>query len=201
MRNLSLTGLIIFLLLLQSSVSIGQSSKKLLILNNYNIREESIRKNKKAFFLELSDSLLSRLAAWGSNLEYETVVLPGYTSLDSSGISMLPNLLQRNNCSRAVVVKEFDVYFAIYDVEVTKDGGSKSKEAFYNIYSNAVYDLTDSSQKIKTDRVTVSASHSSRKVLSGLLSAGPNIMSNKRDAMSILEQNAREYMRAYFDKK
>lgn len=186
-----------FLLLgiLSNTLVFSQITKRILLINNYNVQEEHMRKNKKAFFLALSDTLTDRLTAWTLNRGYETVVLKGYTAIDSTGSNLVYDLIRTNQCSLAIVINKFDVYFNIEETEVTRDeSGGKSKTAHYNIASLVTYSLFDTGNLIKKQDIIRTTPHSSRSVISGLLAAGPNIMNNKEDAVKILEINVRDYM-------
>ena len=200
MRIVFLKLLIIFFCLPQANYSFSQSNKRILILSNYNVNAESIRKNKKEFFTELNNTLLNSLFSWCTNKQFEPVLLSGYTSLDSGSINLLQSIIQHNNCTNAIVVNKFDVYFSIDNVDVTKNANGKSKEAHYNIYSMVNYSFFDTANLIKTDNVISYTSHSSRAVISGLFATGPNIMNNKDDARNIIEANVEQYMFSCFNK-
>lgn len=176
----------------------SQVAKRILIINNYNVGEEHMRKNKKAFFMELSDSLPGRLSVWTLNRGYEPVIVNGYTQIDSGGINLVYNLIRMHQCSLAIVVNKLDVYFNIRETEVTREGSSKSKTAYYNITSLVTYSLFDTASLIKQQEIISSTPHSSRPVFSGLFAAGPNIMNNKEDAVKILDANVRDYMLGRF---
>lgn len=198
MKKVLLNITVILVMLLSVPGVSAQNTSRILIINNYNIAEEHMRKNKKAFFTELADSLPGRVAAWALNRGYEPVILTGYTPIDSAGNNLVYGLIRMNECSLAIVINKFDVYFNIRDTEVTRDENGKSKTAYYDITSFVTYSLYDSGKLIKTDERFSSTPHSSRSVVSGLLATGPNIMNNKEDAVKILDANVRDYMMAAF---
>ena len=71
------------------------------------------------------------------------------------------------------------------------------REAFYDIQAEVTYSLAANEEAVAAETIVVSKFHSSRFELSGLLAAGPSMVSNNDDAMAILNQNVRQYLRLY----
>ena len=83
-------------------------------------------------------------------------------------------------------------------VNVTKTSSGKERKAFYDIVSTTGFYFYASSDEHRDTSITSSKFHSSRFVLSGLLAAGPNIVSNHKDAEDMVSENVMKYLNSFF---
>ena len=156
------------------------SIPRILILNAFNASEIKARKNKKELFAELADSLKHYLRnEIRGNTEFEIVVSEGLEN-DTAG-HILNGLLQKHNCTSAIIISKLNVYFEQNGVEVTKNSdGSKTREAFYDICSDVryLYYVNNATPEVK------------RSVASGMLAAGPDIVGKSKYAFIAIRLNA-----------
>jgi hypothetical protein len=170
--------------------------ERLVIINNYDLSSLKMRKNKKDLFFELLDTLQGMLQAGLDG--YDVQVIKGYTGLSDSAGTRIYDIMNQNGAAKAIVIKNYDVSFDQTEVQVSKDATGKSREAFYDICSTIDYWYYDSSA-LKSEQIIKSCrKHSSRNVSSGLLSVGPGIVSNRKDAIEITRDNANKFIFAYF---
>lgn len=84
-------------------------------------------------------------------------------------------------------------------MDVTVDAnGSKNRQAFYDIIVDVGYTLHNWSGRQFDTLTSARRFHSSRSVLSGLLAAGPNIVSNSEDAADGIYANVDMYLKSFF---
>ena len=183
----------------QPQQSLQPTPQKLLVLNTF---DPTVYKNnnKRELLTNLADTLLSQMAREVSSAAgIDAVPLPGLTPLftTADGGTIL-KLMEKHGASHAIVIKEMDIYFDQTDVEVTKTGTGKEREAFYDICSNIKYELYDRTQRLESSPIFLRRQHSSRQVISGLLAAGPSIAKNRDDFYSMAIENKDRFLRKYF---
>jgi hypothetical protein len=170
----------------------------ILVLNSLDIPALNYRKNKEELFISLVDSLMNEISRdiqFRGNITSD--VLPGLTHLGENEAS-INGLMKIHQASHAIVITGFDVHFEQTHVEVTGDKASgKDREAFYDIVSLIHYTLFDQGGIVKAMPIYQSRFHSSRSVISGLLAAGPNVVPNMTDAISIVQVNGFEYLNQF----
>ena len=172
--------------------------QKIILLNSYNVAAKKYRDNKEQLFLQLIDTMMY----WAGkrindNTGIGTEVIRGYTPANSD--SSISSLIGLHKASHAISVSYFDVSFEQTRVDVTKDnGGSKSREAYYDIVADISYSFYAHDSLIKQRDLHQSRFHSSRSVASGLLAAGPNIVVKKDDAYHIVMEIWQEYLNYFF---
>jgi Family of unknown function (DUF6340) len=167
---------------------------KLLLLNTFDVPTDHMRENKQKLFLSLLDTLLFEMSREVSRrTAIPSEVVCGITGTDDSGSLMLARMAEHQS-SHAIAITYFDIHFYQTEVVVTEEQDGKSKEAYYDILSEIHYSLYDEDGFFNNLQITESRHHSSRSVLSGLLAAGPNIVSNKEDALNIARENMVTYL-------
>lgn len=172
--------------------------QKIILLNSYNVAAKKYRDNKEQLFLQLIDTMMY----WAGkrindNTGIGTEVIRGYTPANSD--SSISSLIGLHKASHAISVSYFDVSFEQTRVDVTKDnGGSKSREAYYDIVADISYSFYAHDSLIRQRDLHQSRFHSSRSVASGLLAAGPNIVVKKDDAYQIVMEIWQEYLNYFF---
>ncbi len=174
--------------------------EKIILLSDYNIAAKKYRDNKEELFQQLIDTMM-RWAATRihDNSGIETEVIRGYTPVAGKTDSTIYVLITAHKATHAIALSYFDVYFEQTHVDVTKESnGNKSREAYYDIIADISYSFYDQRSLIKQRDLHQSRYHSSRSVVSGLLAAGPNIVSKKNDAYGMALWLWRDYLDYYF---
>ncbi|HEY6506060.1 MAG TPA: DUF6340 family protein [Chitinophagaceae bacterium] len=177
--------------------------QKFLLLNTNDVVAKKYRDNKEELFISLTDNLMDWLA---EKIKEKTgvpaQVLRGYSNPAGNTDGTVHTLMAQNQASHAVVIHSFDVHFDQTHVDVTKaNDGSKDRTAFYDIVSVVSYTLYSPGKPPKNIDVTRKRFHSSRSVTSGLLAAGPNVVSRKDDANNMTIDNGIRYLEYYFPGK
>ena len=178
--------------------AVDPQPQKIILLNNYDVAARKYRDNKEQLFLQLIDTMMYWAAKKiHDNAGIETEVIRGYTP--ANGDSSISALISFHKASHAITVNYFDVAFEQTHVDVTKDkDGSKSREAYYDIVSDISYSFYADDSLIKKRDLHESRYHSSRSVASGLLAAGPNVVVQRDDAYSIVQESWQEYLNYFF---
>lgn len=173
--------------------------KKMLILNTFDVSTKNYRNHKEELFTRLLDSVMigmSNELTYNSDIPSE--VLIGRTSFADTTIT-IQKLMKEYTASHAMIITDFNVNFVQTEVEITgEDKYGKDKVAHYDIESDIRYILYDKQGIVNEFPVTQSRFHSTRSVISGLLAAGPNVVENQDDALSIVRQNGSEYLNYFF---
>ncbi len=163
---------------------------RILIINAFDASEIKARKNKQELFAELADSLKQYLQSEiGRYTDFETVVTGELVNDTASHI--LNALLQKHNCTSAIVISNLNVYFEQTDVEVTKNSdGSKTREASYDICSDVryLYYVNAATPEV-LDRKNCKF-FTKRSVASGMLAAGPDIVGKSKYTFIAIRLNA-----------
>jgi len=161
--------------------------KVILLLNTYNIDTIRYRKNKKALFRQFINNLLEGLA---TELQSNPTLRPKFftfkTNNECNNDSCIRSLMTQRT-SYAISLTYFDVYFSQNHVEVEKSTtGSKSKEAYYDLTADMRFSIYKKDSTVEEIAIKENKKHSSRPVVSGLLSTGPNIVSRREDAWNFV---------------
>lgn len=181
--------------------TISPAPQKILLINSCDICAKKFRENKEQLFVSITDDLLDSAAKRiAQKTGISTQPLYGFTNITGNTDSLLTALLLEKNATHAIVISAFDVYFSQTHVEVTKDPNSKSKsrQAFYDIVSDIHFRFYNRDSLIKTMELLTARYHSSRSVASGLLSVGPNVVVQEKDARSISLDNLQQYLNYFF---
>lgn len=214
MKSIFLSGILAFILCsCSSSVHMmhtaiptkpvyNVSPEKLIALHTVNVPAQNYRSNKEELFLSILDSCVMTLSREASmRINIDAIPIVGITKLSlegESGDNELKELITSKGATDAIVITDFDVYFSQVRVDVTRnDDGSKSREAYYDIISTMDYAWYTTEGLFKREKIEISRTHSSRSVLSGLLAAGPNIVSNSEDAIILIRENLNDYLNKY----
>ena len=180
--------------------AVEPAPQKIILLSVYNIAAKKYRDNKEELFQQLIDTMM-RWAATKihDNAGIETEVIKGYTAVTGNEDSTIYTLIAAHKATHAISLTSFDVFFEQTHVDVTKESnGNKSREAYYDIVSDISYSLYDKASLIKRRDLHQQRYHSSRNVVSGLLAAGPNVVSKREDAYRMTMQIWQEYLNYFF---
>jgi hypothetical protein len=177
---------------------VDPSPRRVLVLSTVDLEERGYRSSKEELFAELIDSVkveISHLLKDHDQIPCE--VLFGSTLVDSAGATVFAQMKQYE-ASHAIVISFYNVHFLQTEVQVTEDKNGKDKEAYYDIESIVRYQLYNDQVMAMEMPMTTSRYHSHRSVISGLLAAGPNVVKNRDDALSISRENAMKYLMQFF---
>lgn len=149
------------------------------------------RENKKELFAELADSLKQLLYnRIEPGYKPRVIIFPGVLQGTTNPDSSIFPVMAANNASLALVIKKIDVYFDQTGVEVVKEKDGKSRTASYDICAVVTYCQYDREEKLTESEIRVCEFYTKRGVASGLLAAGPDVVSKRKDAFKIIAKNA-----------
>lgn len=167
--------------------------EKLVVANLADVKAQNYRDNKDELFVKLIEETMSRTAeVLGEGFETAAIVEPGLTSNADS-------VMEKQQATHGVFITNFNAYFDQTHVEVTKTETGKEREAFYDIIVEIGYSMRSAGQAPFDTLIVARRHHSSRSVLSGLLAAGPNIVSNRGDALEGALVNVDLYAKCFFE--
>jgi len=181
----------------------GQTPPIIVVANSFDVAQSKYRDNKEKQFVMLlnhavrhTDFQIDKQVDAKSFFE-EGLLIPPATRDSSTRI-----LMNAYNATHAILITSFNIYFEQTDVVVTEtEGGGKSREAFYDIIAKIGYSFRDRKGTLYDTLISVRKFHSSRSVISGLLAAGPNIVSNTEESLGGVEANVELYLRGFFPGK
>lgn len=181
---------------LKPSRSLDPPAQTIVVANTYDVSKRSYRESKEGQFKLLIDGAMQSFATAVEEHTYVTVRI--HRDRQPICKSCLEDLMSAYGANYAVVLDSFAVYFDQTEVVVTKTEDGKSREAFYDIVSEIEFRIVGR-EGLREDFPTVYRRfHSSRSVMSGLLAAGPNIVSNHDDAIQAVTANVHQFLRNYF---
>jgi hypothetical protein len=151
----------------------------ILLLNVYNIDTIRYRKNKKELFRQFIDRSLEALAfelQGDTEQKCKVTIAETITDCNCNNDSSILALTSIKGASYAIALTYFDIYFSQTRVEVEKSSnGSKSKEAYCDLTTDIRFSIYRKGLFSRAITIKESKKHSSRPVLSGLLSTGPKM--------------------------
>ena len=172
---------------------------KFLVLNTFDVKAQRYRANKEELFVRILDSMVLQAAGRIKNAGYESQPVIGLTKADVMNASQKDSLLKMYNASHLVAIDTFDAKFIQTDVEVTRDGDSKSREAYYDFECVTGFQFMNEQGRIAPGKLfRQSYFHSSRMVASGLLAAGPNIVTQQQHGFQAAAINLHRFLDDYF---
>jgi len=166
----------------------------MLIINSFDVMSSKIRKNKKALFIELTDSLKQTLYEATPAPNGKMIVIPDLDKEAPGSDSTIHSLMVQNNASKAIVIIELNAFFNQTHVDVVKEASGKDRTAYYDICSAITYRLYDMEANFKDSKIVSCEFFTARDVVSGLFAAGPDIVGKKKHAFNIVRKNALEYL-------
>ncbi len=165
---------------------------KVLILSSFDANAMKARNNKKELFEDLGVSLRQLLY---DGVQKEYLLEAGiHTELfpETNSDSVLFSLMGNNNATRAIVIRNIDIYFDQTRVDVRGTKNNKTRTAYYDICAVITYEFYSKGTKFSSERKNCEF-YTKRNVVSGLLAAGPDIVGKRKDAFKMMEKNARQY--------
>ena len=170
------------------------SGRRILIINAFDASQMKARNNKKELFAELTDSLKQYLRSEMSKYSSMEMVVVKELMRDNTD-SMISHLLQKYNCTGAIVIDSMNVYFEQTGVEVTRDNdGKKSREASYDICTEVKYICYANIQTREPLYKKSCEFFSKRDVASGLLAVGPDVVGKKKYTYPMIRKNAFKFI-------
>ena len=173
----------------------ADSAGVVLVINACDPNGFHARKKKEALFMELADTLNVYLS---DNLQtrYGFTVKPLQLRIPDDGNrnAVVDSLLTAYHAGYAVLFDSLDVFFQQTRVDVSGTKGNKERIAYYDICADIHYLLFSPGSMLKTDMNKTREFFTTRKVISGLLAAGPDIVSKKKHAIEMMEKNAHGFL-------
>ena len=177
-------------------ISVSPQTHPLLIINSFDAQSMNARKNKKALFSELADSLKTMLKLeFERKQNREVIIVPGLINNSEGKDSVYIELINKYSATQAVVIKNLNAYFEQTGVEVTKESDGKKRVASYDINADVTYLLYNNAGIMRKTDTKVFEFFTERSVASGLLAAGPDIVGKSKHAFKIVQKNAEQYLR------
>jgi len=171
--------------------------EKVVVANAFDVKSKSYRDSKEAEFNLLLEAAVQRATDQvQSHSEAEAEGVKGISIANRE--SSMQELLHSSHATHGIFITSFNAYFDQTHVEVTKTENGKDREAFYDIVVEMKYSLRGIDGLSLDTLVSVRKFHSSRSVLSGLLAAGPSIVSNHNDALEGVYVNVDQYLKSFF---
>ena len=167
---------------------------RVLIINCFDASKTQSRKNKKAIFAELADSLKEYLYDNLTPQAGEQIILYNDIVTDTSSGNIF-KLMAEYKANACISIKNLDAFFDKTDVQSEKDdNGFKTIHVSYNIHSVVEYGLYNSLATVKTSRVDIYQFCKSKSSFSGFFTVGPNITSNTKAAFEVTRSNAIHFL-------
>lgn len=174
------------------------SDSYVLIVSAIDLKAQKMRQNKKALFAELISELKIMIEIElnkRSNAKIEII-----NEFILVGEDEIFKLMKERNANKAIVINQFDVFFNQVDVEVSSTPEGKTRVARYDICSDITYLEYRATLLVDSSTVHECEFYSNRTVASGLLAAGPSIVSNKKEALHITRRNVEKYFYNFHSK-
>jgi|SRR5688572_4129401 len=164
----------------------------ILVINSFDVMSAKVRKNKKALFIQLTDSLKQILYESSPVPNVKMIVIPDL--IKDTSESNIHSLMVQNNASKAIVIKNLDAFFNQTGVEVTREADGKNRTASFDICSVITYRLYQIGGTANDSEISTCEFFTNRSVVSGFFAAGPDIVGKKQHALKIVRKNGLEYL-------
>ena len=164
----------------------------ILVINSFDVMSAKVRKNKKALFIQLTDSLKQILYESSPVPNVKMIVIPDL--IKDTSESNIHSLMVQNNASKAIVIKNLDAFFNQTGVEVTREADGKNRTASFDICSVITYRLYQIGGIDNDSEISTCEFFTTRSVVSGFFAAGPDIVGKKQHALKIVRKNGLEYL-------
>jgi len=173
--------------------------QKIVVANAYDVREADVRNNKEQLFGELLNLTVRHTSnEINRRSEIPATFVEGLAVKSAHQDSSINALMTEHMASHAIVINSFNAYFEQTEVVVTETESGKNRDAFYDIIVDIRYAFHSWSGHQFDTLISVRKFHSSRRVLSGLLAAGPNVVKNSEDAADGIYANVDKYLKSFF---
>jgi hypothetical protein len=195
-------GSIILFILLCISVEIHaqeavppDSAGIVLVVNACDPGAFHARKKKESLFVEIADSLKNYIAdqlqtRYGFTARIIDLPIPD----NGNRSTVTDSLIRTYQAGYLVLFDTLDVYFQQTHVDVSGTKGNKERVAYYDICADIHYCLFAPGKLLQADLNKTRDFFTSRKVISGLLAAGPDIVGKKKDAFRMADNNAHGFL-------
>lgn len=171
------------------------SSGIILVVNACDPNGFHARKKKEALFIEMADSLRTYLADQLQTRYGFTAKMIDLPMADGAGRgAKIDSLLQSYQAGYLIMFDSLDVFFQQTRVDVSGTKGNKERVAYYDICADIHYSLYKPGNLIRSEMNKTREFFTSRKVISGLLAAGPDIVGKKKFAFEMADKNAHGFL-------
>jgi hypothetical protein len=171
---------------------------RILIINSFDANHLDTRKNKKALFAELADSLKSYLAAKIVSLELgtpeiiEELMPPVFDST-----SLLDSLFKQYDASTIVMIKSLNVFFQNTGETVERGSDGKREKTIRYDLCTAIEYVVFAEHAPKKERRLEDCEFLTDRTSSGTFSiqAGPDIVGKKKHTYKAVKRNAEKFIK------
>ena len=137
--------------------------KSIIVANAFDVKAQSYRDKKEQQFILLIDGVLQHMqTSIQNNSDVEVNIARGLSVVPTKEDSCISAFFAMDKVDYVVMVNRFNVYFDQTEVVVTKTEDGKSREAFYDIVSEADYKIVGREGMREIFPITVRRYHSSR---------------------------------------
>ena len=176
---------------------IDSGSSKILIINSFDAMSSKVRKNKKELLLELTDSLKNYLAKeiW-FQIHGQTEIISGIIDQTVNPDSIINALLEQNNATKAILIRETDVYFQAGKSRTVHEYGEKEKTIDpYDLCTNNKYTLYQKNENPMGREVEDCKFFTERSTQGRFsIAFGPDIVGKKKHTYGAVAANAAKYI-------
>lgn len=172
--------------------------EKVVIANAFDIKSKPFRDSKEEEFKLLIEGAMTHAEQQIKEHSRADAEAMKNDVVPVTGSDSVRAVIRSAGATHGMFITFFNAFFEQTQVEVTKTDEGKSREAFYDIVVEMKYSLRDMEGLSFDTLISVRKFHSSRSVLSGLLAAGPNIVSNRDDALNGVFFNVDQYLKNFF---
>ena len=176
---------------------LSPAPEKVWIANAFNVKAKSYRENKELQFNRLVDETMNQLSTQFANRGAQTEIAPDQL-ISLTYTDSVMSRIRSVQATHGVFVTSFDAFFDQTHVEVTDDGKTKRRDAFYDIVIQIRYEIKDLKGLSFDTLISIQKYHSNRQVVSAALAVGPNIVDNDRHAREGIPINVETYLRCFF---
>ncbi|MEQ1585179.1 MAG: hypothetical protein ABL895_04830 [Cyclobacteriaceae bacterium] len=173
-------------------------SKTIVLANAFDVQAMKYRDNKEKQFQQLIEHTLRHMNGEIKKRSDAEVLIEDRKPTIKIQSDSLKQYMSQLNATHAILITAFNAYFDQTEVVVTETESGKNREAFYDLVVEIGYDLRYSNQPGFDTLISLRKFHSSRSVLSGLLAAGPNIVSNTEDVVDGIHANVNAFLKNFF---
>ena len=198
MRNFILIVLVCTLSKISSAQTVlNNDSARILIINSFDATYAKVRKNKRELLVELTDSLKNYLAKEiRFQVHNKTTIVPGIIIETGNSDSLINSLLEQNNATKAILIRETDVYFNSGNSRTEQEYGEKAKTINpYDLCSKIKYVLYQKN-KNPVGREMEDCKFFTERSTQGRfsISFGPDIVGKKKHTFGAVAANAARYV-------
>lgn len=172
--------------------------ERVVIANAFDVKSADYRDKKTEEFMLLIDSAMTHAARQIKDRSLADAEVVRRSVVPIHNGDSVEAFIRYARATHGMFITSYNASFLQTRVDVTETEAGKEREAFYDLIVDVKYALRSLEGLAFDTLVSVRRFHSSRIVLSGLLAAGPSIVSNQDDALEGSIVNVDHYLKSFF---